>query len=127
MGVTDGDSLRPFAIDFRASWKGSNEDGWATFVSGSFFTGTGAFLKLGSLGLGFGVEKNDESDFASLTAPAFVAAVVVLTVADVTAVLFAGGPGFRGGSDDFLFFVFKSSTSGDQILRQSRGQNGTPN
>jgi len=126
-GVTDGDSLRPFAIDFRASWKGSREEGWAMFVSGSFFTGTGAFLKLGSFGLGFGVEKNDESDFASLTAPAFVAAVEILTVAGVTAVFFAGGPDFGGGSDDFLFFVFGSSTGDNQTLRQSRGQNGITN
>ena len=97
------------------------------FISGSFFTGIGAFLKLGSFGLGFGVEKNDESDFASLTAPAFVAAVMVLTVGGVTAVFFAGGPGFGGGSDGFLFFIFKSSTDDNQTSRQSRGQNGTTN
>ena len=78
-------------------------------------------MKLGSLGLGFGVEKNDESDFASLTAPAFVAAVVVLTVEGVTAVFFIGGPDFGGGSDGFLFFVFESSTGDNQTLYQSRG------
>ena len=87
----------------------------------------GAFLKLGSFGLGFGVEKNDESDFASLTAPAFEAAVVILTVAGVTAVFFAGGPGFGGGSDGFLFFVFESSEGDNRTLCQSRGLNGTTN
>ena len=84
-------------------------------------------MKLGSFGLGFGVEKNDESDFASLTAPAFVVVVEILTVAGVTAVFFAGGPGFEGGSDDFLFFVFGSGTSDNQTLCQSRGQNGITN
>jgi hypothetical protein len=78
-------------------------------------------LKLGSFGLGFGVEKNDESDFASLTAPAFVVVVVDFTVAGVTAVFFAGGPGFGGGSDDFLFLVFVSSKNDFQASRQSRG------
>ena len=66
-------------------------------------------MKLGSFGFGFGAEKNDESDFASLTAPAFVVTVVTLTVAGVTAVFFVGGPGFGGGSDGFLFLVFESS------------------
>ena len=107
VGVTEGDSLRALAIDFKASWKGSSEDGCAMFVSGSFFTGTGAFLKLGSFGLGFGAEKNDESDFASLTAPAFVAVIVDFVIC-ATAVFFVGGPGFGGGSDGFLFFVFAS-------------------
>lgn len=87
----------------------------------------GAFLKLGSFGFGFGVEKNDESDFASLTAPPFVVTVVVLTVVGVTAVFFAGGPGFGGGSDGFLFFVFGSTTNDFQTPRQSRGQNGITN
>ena len=67
-------------------------------------------MKLGSFGFGFGVEKNDESDLASLTAPIFVVTVMVLAVAGVTADFFAGGPGFGGGSDGFLFFVFESST-----------------
>ena len=84
-------------------------------------------MKLGSFGFGFGVEKNDESDLASLTAPAFVATVEILTVVGVTAVFFAGGPGFEGGSDDFLFFVFGSNTGDNQTLGQSRGQNGTTN
>jgi hypothetical protein len=66
-------------------------------------------LKLGSFGLGFGAEKNDESDFASLIALVFVVVVVDFVVASVTAVFFAGGPGFGGGSDGFLFFVFVSS------------------
>ena len=87
----------------------------------------GAFLKLGSFGLGFGVEKNDESDFASLTAPAFVTVVVVLTVVGVTAVFFVGGAGFGGGSDGFLFLVFESSTGDNQTSYQSRGQNDTTN
>lgn len=119
VGVTEGDSLRAFAIDFKASWKGSSEDGCAMLVSGSFFTGTGAFLKLGSFGLGFGAEKNDESDLASLIAPAFVGVVVDFVVC-VTAAFFAGGPIFGGGSDGFLFFVF---VSGDNP-RKSREQNG---
>lgn len=97
------------------------------FVSGSFFTGTGAFLKLGSFGFGFGVEKNDESDLASFTAPAFAVTVVVLIVVGVTAVFFAGGPDFGGGSDGFLFFVFKSSTDDCHTSRQSRGQSSTTN
>jgi len=74
-------------------------------------------LKLGSFGLGFGVEKNDESDFASLTAPAFVTTIVVLVVVGVTAVFLAGGPGFGGGSDDFLFFAFESSANDYQTSR----------
>lgn len=127
VGVTDGDSLRPFAIDFKASWKGSSEEGCATFASGSFFKGAGAFLKLGSFGLGFGLEKKDESDLASLTALVFVAVVVDFMVVSVTAVFFAGGPGFGGGSDGFLFFVFVSSTNDYQASRQSRGQDGMIN
>lgn len=125
VGVMEGDSLRLFAIDFKASWNGSSEEGCATLVSGSFFTGAGAFLKLGSFGLGFGVEKNDESDFASLTAPAFVVAMVDFAIAGVTAVFFGGGPGFGGGSDDFLFFVFVSSANDYRTSRQSRGRDGT--
>ena len=84
-------------------------------------------MKLGSFGFGFGAEKNDESDLASLTAPAFVVIVVVLTVVAVTAVFFAGGAGFGGGSDGFLFFVFESSTNDYQKLGQSRGRNGVTN
>ena len=67
-------------------------------------------MKLGSFGLGFGAEKNDESDFASLTALAFVTVVVNFVVVDTTAVFLVGGPGFGGGSDGFLFFVFVSTT-----------------
>jgi len=84
-------------------------------------------LKLGSFGFGFGVEKNDESDLASLTAPAFVVTIVVLIVVDVTAVFFAGGPGFGGGSDGFLFFVFESSAGDHHTPRQSRGRDGITN
>lgn len=67
--VTIGEPFRAF-IDLSASWNGSIEDGCAILRSGSFFTGgaTGAFLKLGNFGFGFGAEKKDESDFASFTA-----------------------------------------------------------
>ena len=73
----------------------------------------GAFLKLGNFGFGFGAEKNDESDFASLT-------VVVTTLGftcatfEVVAVFAAATDGFFGGgaafdelsSESFRFFVF---------------------
>lgn len=70
--LTAGESrlvLRP--IDFSASSNGFTEDGCATFDGAPGFAGVcaggagGAFLKVGNLGLGFGAEKNDESDFAS--------------------------------------------------------------
>jgi len=74
-------------------------------------------LKLGSFGLGFGAEKNDESDFASLTAPVLVTIVVDFVAAGETAVFFVGGPGFGGGSDGFLFFVFVSGANDYQTSR----------
>jgi hypothetical protein len=81
--------------------------------------GAGAFLKLGNLGLGFGAEKNDESDLASLTAVAeatdFALSLVSLTpMAFVVVVVFPiacffnGGSGFTGGSLGLRFFDFES-------------------
>jgi hypothetical protein len=115
---TAGDSFRDLAIDFKTSWKGSMEDGCDILGSGSFLTGAGggagAFLKLGSFGLGFGAEKNEESDLASLTAVA-VGLASFLTLgfdddAEPTAGFFKGGGAFeRGGSLSFRFFPFESA------------------
>jgi hypothetical protein len=114
---TTGDSFRALAIDLRASWNGSIEDGWDIFGSGSFFVGgrVGAFLKLGSFGFGFGAEKNDESDFASFTEVTnglisfFTTGLVVVVDDDATAGFFEGGAVFGGGSLGFRFFPFGSN------------------
>lgn len=95
-----------------ASLKGSTADGWATLGSGtgSFFTG-GAFLKLGSLGLGLGAEKNEESDFASLTAGAGLISFLTgmgLTGSGATfemASFFAGGAAFEENPSSNLRFL----------------------
>jgi len=87
------------------------DEGCATLGSGSFFTGTGAFLKLGSFGLGFGAEKNDESDLESLTAGVECLVSFFTTVPlDVeTAVFLAGGGAFAaGGSLSFRFLALGS-------------------
>lgn len=107
-----GDSFRVFAIDLRASWNGSNEDGCAILVTGSFFA-IGAFLKLGSFGLGLGFEKNDESDLASFTEvttgfTSFFTTVGRDVAEEATANFLAGGAALDGGgsfSFRFLFFV----------------------
>lgn len=83
-------------------------------MSGSFLTITGAFLKLGNFGLGFGAEKNDESDRESLTGrDAGFASFFMVTLEDgaagVTAAFLAGGGGLAaGGSFNFRFFSFTS-------------------
>jgi hypothetical protein len=86
-------------------------------MSGSFLTtGRGAFLKLGNLGFGFGAEKNDESDLASLTAGMTGFTSFLTTLEDALDTVgaegvvdfFAGGGAFAGGgsfSFRFLFFV----------------------
>ena len=84
----------------------------------SFLTTTGAagaFLKLGSFGLGLGAEKNEESDFASFTSLSSFPAVFVsfLTTGFVedgadTAVRFGGGPAFADASP--FRFLFAAST-----------------
>lgn len=92
-------------IDFKASSNGLKFDGCAMLASGSFLTGTGAFLKLGSLGFGLGAEKKDESDFAFLTSTAgfvsFFTGTGVLDngtdVVDVV-VFLAGGAALEGAS-----------------------------
>lgn len=116
---TAGDSLRAFIV-LRTSWNGSTDDGCATFSSFLTGAGAGAFLKLGSFGFGFGAEKNDESDFASLTAAVAVTGfglslislvaenfvVVILAIA----CFFCGGRGLvLGGSLGFRFFDFEST------------------
>lgn len=109
-----GESRFAFAIDLRASWNGSIEDGCAMLADSFLATGGGAFLKLGSFGLGFGAEKNEESDFASLTDViagfASFFKVAGLDVAEVaTAGFFAGGATFdEGGSVGFRFLLFES-------------------
>ncbi len=102
-GGTDGGGVADAPVepyDFSTSSNGLNDDGCATFGSGSFFIGAAGggtfFLKLGiSFFAGFGFEKNDESDFASLTtafASFFTAAAFgVVPVAPGTAAFFAGG------------------------------------
>jgi hypothetical protein len=90
------------------------EEGCATFGSGSFLIrGTGAFLKLGSFGLGLGAEKKEESDFASLTAVTIGLASFLTMGLDVdaiaeTATFLAGGSAFGGGSLSLRFLLFKS-------------------
>lgn len=113
-----GDSLRVFIV-LSTSWKGSTDDGCATFSPLLTGTGTGAFLKLGNFGLGFGVEKNDESDFASLTAVTeiigFALSLMSLRTTAFTVIaefasacFFCGGCGFVGSSLGFRFFNFES-------------------
>lgn len=112
-----GDSFRALPIDLSASWKGSIDEGWATLGSGSFFTGAGAFLKLGSFGFGFGAEKKEESDLKSLDAGtvglvSFFTTVVLAVGADgeETATFFVGGGALAaGGSFSFRFFTLLSS------------------
>ena len=112
-------SFRTLAIDFRASSKGFNADGWAIFCSGSLrATGVGAFLKLGSFGLGLGAEKKDESVFASFVAEGFATtffvaeAFVATLLDDVTTVVrdpfFANGFATGGGSSALRFLLFTS-------------------
>ena len=114
-GAVAGESLRAFAIDFNASSNGLNDDGCATFGSGSFFAGGGgAFLKLGSFGFGFGPEKNEESDFASLTSlttafASFLTATGFVEVVEVeTAAFFEGGTDFTDALSAFRFLPFAS-------------------
>ena len=84
-------------------------------MSGSFFTG--AFLKLGNLGLGFGAEKNDESDRESLTGrdtglASFFRVTLEDDAAGVTATFLAGGGALAtGGSSSFRFFTFGSKST----------------
>lgn len=110
---TDGESLRALPSDFNTSWNGSIDDGWAILSSDSFFTatGAGAFLKLGSFGLGLGAEKNEESDLASLTAGAtavFAASFFFGTgfvEEDVPRAGFFVGTGTLGGTSTSLRFL----------------------
>lgn len=110
-----GESLRPLPMDFNASWNGSIEDGCATLRSGSLLTGTGAFLKLGNFAFGFGAEKNDESERASLTAIAgfvsfFSAVGFNVDMVGVIATFFAGGGAFADGrSTGFRFLSLESA------------------
>lgn len=83
--------------------------------------GTAAFLKLGSLGFGFGAEKKEESDFDSLTDDddeavadeaeemALEGSFSFLTMGfddeEATACFLAGGAAFAGGSSDFRFLA----------------------
>lgn len=88
---------------------------FACMTAADVLLATGAdFLKLGSFGFGLLDEKNDESDFASLTAvtttfgsrltSGFTGAV------PATAILFAGGPGFAFPLSRALrFFCFAST------------------
>ena len=70
-------------------------------------------MKLGNFGLGFGAEKNDESDRESLTGKdmgfASFFTVTLKDEAGVTAAFFAGGAALAaGGSLSFRFFSFTS-------------------
>lgn len=110
-----GESLRAFAIDFNASSNGLNDDGCATFGSGSFLTGGGgAFLKLGNLGFGLGPEKNEESDFASFTSfttcfASFLTATGLTEFAEVEIAAFLeAGADFADAVSAFLFLPFAS-------------------
>lgn len=116
-GGTDGGGVADAPVeanDLSTSSNGLNDDGCAMFGSGSFLTeavgGGTFFLKLGiSFLVGFGFEKNDESDFASLTT-AFAsfltaAALGVVAVAPGTAAFFAGGAPFAGAPSARLFLV----------------------
>lgn len=115
---TAGDSFRPFPINLSASWNGSIDDGCAMFSS-LFGGGTGAFLKLGSLGLGFGAEKNPESDLASFTAGAAgLTSFLTRGFKDdgvPTATFLGGGWPLicTGGSLGFRFFDFGSDRDYD--------------
>lgn len=123
-------SFRTLAIDFRASSKGFNADGWAIFCSGSLrATGVGAFLKLGSFGLGLGAEKKDESDLTSLTSLAVAAFTSFLTTvtfddgpADVAAFL-AGGTVLDAGASALRFLLLPSNPKSYVValLATSRG------
>lgn len=110
-----GDSLRAFAIDLRASWNGSIDDGWATLADSLFTVGTGAFLKLGSFGFGLGAEKKDESDFASLTEvttcfASFLMSGTFIGSGGATANFLDGGAVFdEGTSPSFRFLLFAST------------------
>jgi hypothetical protein len=115
---TTGESLRAF-MDLSASWNGSIDDGCAVFEPGSRLTlmeaargGGGAFLKLGSLCFGFGAEKNEESDLASLTAAGFVSFFTTTGFdedAVPTAGFFVGGGVFDVASLSFRFFGLTST------------------
>lgn len=115
MDVAAGDSLRALAIDFKASWKGSIEEGCAMLAAGSCFTVVGgAFLKLGSFGLGFGAEKNEESDLASLTEvttglTSFLTMGAFEGAGVATATFFAGGADFDGAASGSLRFLLLAS------------------
>ena len=70
-------------------------------------------MKLGNFGLGFGAEKNDESDRESLTGrdtgfASFFTVTLEDDAAGVTATFFAGGALAPGGSLSFRFFSFTS-------------------
>lgn len=110
-----GESLRAFAIDFNASSNGLNDDGCATFGSGSFLMeGGGAFLKLGNFGFGLGPEKKEESDFASFTSlttdlPSFLTATGLAELVEVeTAAFLEAGADFADAVSAFRFFPFAS-------------------
>jgi hypothetical protein len=125
---TTGDSLRAF-MDLSTSWKGSIDDGCAVFVvepgsrlmlAEAVAGAGGAFLKLGSLGFGFGAEKNDESDLASLTAAGFVSFFTTTGFdedAVPTAGFFVGGGGLDGASLSFRFFGLKSTKDTPKLER----------
>lgn len=75
--------------------------------------GGGAFLKLGSFGFGFGVEKKDASVFASFTAVttlvSFLTVVMLGLLEDAIATFFTGGNDFVPLSLSFRFFVLSIS------------------
>lgn len=109
-----GDSFLTFFIDFSASSKGFIDDGCEMLESDSFLIeGVGAFLKLGSFGFGFGAEKNDESDLASLTSLTADLTSFLMTEAlddeTVEGVLFfKGGADFEAGASALRFLPLPS-------------------
>ena len=113
--VTEEPAGDPY--DLSSSSNGLIDDGCATFGSGSFFTGAGGagviFLKLGiSFLVGFGFEKKDESDFASLTTgfASFLTATAlgVVALGPGTAAFLTGGAPLTDVGSALRFLPFGS-------------------
>lgn len=120
-GVADA-PVEPY--DLSTSSNGLNDDGCAIFKSGSFLTGAVGggtfFLKLGiSFLVGFGFEKNDESDFASLTTAldSFLTetALGAIVVAPGTAAFFAGGAPLAVAPSARRFLLLSVATTRDFV------------
>lgn len=74
-------------------------------------------MKVGSFGLGFGAEKNDESDLASFAAGAVTFFVTVFGGTRGTAAFLTGtAEGLLTGASSFRFFVFGSKPTENRAL-----------